>query len=85
VLPGVYEPRATTGTVLHHVVRTHLDRLLTETAAAMDGARLPRFIGFARVPCDTYRFERRVPFSCKARAICSSCGAPSPATGARGH
>ena len=80
VLPGVYEPRATTGTVLHHVVRTHLDRFLTETAAATDGAGLPRFIarefrdflgcgqldrGFARVRCDACRFERLVPLSCK--------------------
>jgi hypothetical protein len=78
-----------TGTVLHDVVRTHLDRFLTEMAAATDGAALPRFIerefrdflgcgqldrGFARVRCDACRFERLVPFSCKARAICPSCG-----------
>jgi ribosomal protein S27E len=89
VLPGVYEPRATAGTVLHHVVRTHLERFLAETAAATDGAGLPRFIerefrdflgcgqlerGFARVRCDACRFERLVPFSCKSRAICQSCG-----------
>ena len=80
---------STTETVLHHVVRTHLDRFLTETAAATDGAGLPRFIarefrdflgcgqlerGFARVRCDACRFERLVPFSCKARAICPRCG-----------
>lgn len=44
MLPGVYEPRATAGTVLHQVVRTHLDRFLAETAAATDGAGVPRFI-----------------------------------------
>jgi ribosomal protein S27E len=86
---GVYEPRATTETVLHDVVRMHLDRFLTEMAAATGGASLPRFIerefrhflgcgqldrGFARVRCDACRFERLVPFSCKARAICPSCG-----------
>jgi len=75
--------------VLHHVVRTHLERFLAETAAATDGAGLPRFIerefrdflgcgqlerGFARVRCDACRFERLVPFSCKSRAICQSCG-----------
>jgi hypothetical protein len=46
VLPATYEPRATTGTVLHHVVRTHLDRFLAETAAATDGAGLPGFIEY---------------------------------------
>jgi len=75
--------------VLHRVVRTHLDRFLAETAAASDGAGVPRFIerefrdflgcgvlarGFARVRCDACRFERLVPFSCKARAVCPSCG-----------
>jgi hypothetical protein len=44
VLPGTYEPRATTETVLHQVVRAHLDRFLAETTIATDGAGLPRFI-----------------------------------------
>ena len=44
VLPEVYEPRSPAGTVLHRVVRTHLDRFLAETAAASDGAGVPRFI-----------------------------------------
>jgi len=89
VLPEVYEPRATPETVLHHVVRSHLDRFLRETAATSDGAGLPRFIerefrdflgcgqldrGFARMRSDTCRFERLVPFSCKGRAVCPSCG-----------
>ena len=89
MLPGVYEPRSPAGTVLHRVVRTHLDRFLAETAAASDGAGVPRFIerefrdflgcgvlarGFARVRCDACRFERLVPFSCKTRAVCPSCG-----------
>jgi hypothetical protein len=75
--------------VLHQLVRAHIDRFLSETAAATDGTGLPRFIerefgdflgcgrlerGFARVRCDACRFERLVPFSCKARAICPSCG-----------
>ena len=89
MLPGGYEPRSTAGTVLHHVVRMHLACFLAETAAATDGVGLPRFIerefrdflgcgalsrGFARVRCDACRFERLVPFSCKARAVCPSCG-----------
>lgn len=44
MLPGVYEPRSTVGTVLHDVVRTHLDRFLAATAAATHGAGVPRFI-----------------------------------------
>jgi len=44
VLPGVYEPRSAAGTVLHQVVRTHLERFLAETAAATDGVGVPRFI-----------------------------------------
>ena len=75
--------------MLHQVVRTHLEGFLAETAAATDGVGVPRFIerefrdflgcgaldrGFARVRCDTCRFERLVPFSCKARAVCPSCG-----------
>src|SRR5262249_14918084 len=89
VLPVDYTPRATTNTVLHQVVRAHLDRFLAETVAATDGVGLPRFIerelrdflgcgqlerGFARVRCNTCRFERLLPFSCKTRAICPSCG-----------
>ncbi|TMB59359.1 MAG: transposase, partial [Deltaproteobacteria bacterium] len=68
---------------------TGIGRFLAETAAATDGVGVPRFIerefrdflgcgaldrGFARVRCDTCRFERLVPFSCKARAVCPSCG-----------
>ena len=84
---GAYEPRATAGTVLHHVVRTHLERFLAATAT--DGAGVPHFIerefrdflgcgaldrGFARVRCGDCAFERLVPFSCKGRAVCPSCG-----------
>jgi hypothetical protein len=98
VLPDHYAPRATTDTVLHQVVRAHLDRFLAETAAATDGTGLPRFIerefrnflgygqlerGFAQVRCDACRFERLVPFSCKARAVCPSCGGRRPRCGGR--
>ena len=38
MLPGVYEARAPSETVLHQVVRTHLRRFLADTRAATDGA-----------------------------------------------
>ena len=76
---GRYEPRVAEATVLHHVVRTHLEPFLAAAAAASDGAGVPRFVeaefraflgcglltrGFARVRCDGCAFERLVPFSC---------------------
>jgi hypothetical protein len=85
----VYEPRSAAETVLHAVVRAHLEQFLAATASATDGAGVPRFIerefrdflgcgdlrrGFCRVRCDGCAFERLIPFSCKARAICPSCG-----------
>jgi len=30
--------------------------------------------GFARLRCDSCAFERLVPFSCKGRGFCPSCG-----------
>ena len=85
---GAYTPRVADGTVLHGVVRDHLETFLATAAARTDGVGLPPFVerefrsflrcgllvhGFCRVRCDDCSFER-VPFSCKARAVCSSCG-----------
>lgn len=59
------------------------------TASFRDGEGLPRFIdeefrgflrcgwlagGFARFRCEGCSLDRLVPFSCKARAVCPSCG-----------
>ena len=87
---ATYEPRATERGVLHSVVREHLETFLAESArAGREGVRLPEFVeqefrdfltcgvlahGFARVRCDTCAFERLVPFSCKGRGFCPSCG-----------
>ena len=86
---GAYTPRVADGTVLHGVVRDHLETFLAAAAARTDGVGLPPFVerefrsflrcgllvhGFMRVRCDACAFERLVPFSCKARAVCPSCG-----------
>jgi len=75
--------------VLHGVIREHLDEFLRAAADRADGAGLPEFItrefrefltcgvlayGFARVRCERCAFEHLLPFSCKGRGFCPSCG-----------
>jgi len=75
--------------VLHPIVRDHLETFLREAAQRAEGTGLPDFVeqefrdfltcgilarGFARVRCGTCAFERLVPFSCKGRGFCPSCG-----------
>ena len=82
-----YEPRDAAATVLHQVIREHLLTFLERTAE--DGAPLPAFVerelrrfvtcgvlahGFARFRCDDCHHERLIPFSCKGRGFCPSCG-----------
>ncbi|MPZ21431.1 MAG: hypothetical protein GEV06_26595 [Luteitalea sp.] len=58
-------------------------------AGVRDGESLPRFVeqpfldfvpcgwlagGFARFRCEDCGLDRLVPFSCKSRALCPSCG-----------
>jgi hypothetical protein len=77
------------GGVLHTLVRDHLETFLAETAARSEGVSLPAFVvkefrdflgcgvlarGFARVRCGDCAYERLVPFSCKGRGFCPSCG-----------
>jgi hypothetical protein len=84
-----YVPRVADGSVLHTLVRDHLETFLAETAARSEGVGLPAFVakefrdflgcgvlarGFARVRCGDCAFERLVPFSCKGRGFCPSCG-----------
>jgi hypothetical protein len=81
-----YRPRAAEHTVLHQVVRMHLATFLR---TAEEAGGVPTFVerefrqfitcgvwarGFARFRCDACHAERLVPFSCKARAVCPSCG-----------
>jgi len=86
---AVYVPRPPTTGVLYGVVRTHLAEFLAAVDTQTDGGDLPRFVvnefrkflrcgvlshGFARVRCGDCAFERLVPFSCKRRGFCPSCG-----------
>jgi hypothetical protein len=85
----VYRPRDAEHSVLHQVVREHLEPFLRAAAEAGDGVGLPQFVerefrefltcgvlahGFARVRCDGCAYEHLVPFSCKGRGFCPSCG-----------
>ena len=85
-LPGTYRRREPEHTVLHTVVREHLERFLEEArSGGRDG--YPPFIerafrryldcgllchGFARVRCEACGEEILVAFSCKGR-VCPSC------------
>ena len=84
-----YQPRHAEASVLHIVIRGHLDNFLRAAADRADGAGLPAFVarefhkfltcgvlahGFARVRCEGCALERLVPFSCKGRGFCPSCG-----------
>ena len=84
-----YEPRQPTSGVLHQVVRDHFETFRAQAAELRDGEGLPGFVerefykflrcgafgtGFARFHCAGCGFDRLVPFSCKSRALCPSCG-----------
>ena len=85
--PG-YVRRDPTRTLLHELLREHLESFLAELDA-LPGASLPRFVqrelrrflecgvlahGFARVHCRACGRDSLVAFSCKGRGFCPSCG-----------
>ena len=82
-----YTPRQADQTVLYEVVADRLESFLNQ--ARHRGRTPPWFVerelrhflkcgifayGFVRVYCDDCRADRLVPFSCKGRGFCSSCG-----------
>jgi len=84
-----YESRDPAGSTLYQIVRDHFETFRVQAASLRDGEGLPRFVehefrnflrcgwlagGFARFRCDECGLDRLVPFSCKGRALCSSCG-----------
>lgn len=75
-------------TVLHRVIREHLETFLAEARLRGGGEGLPRFVerelrefltcgvlaeGFARFRCGDCQREILVAFSCKGRGFCPSC------------
>jgi len=86
---SAYAPKAPAQSVLYQVVHDHFETFRAEAARAHDRDGLPRFVeeefrsflrcgflagGFARFQCARCRLDRLVPFSCKGRAVCPSCG-----------
>lgn len=84
-----YERRRPEETILHCLVREHLETFLAEVEAG-GAASLPQFVkdefdaflecgilahGFLRVRCADCAHEKLVAFSCKRRGFCPSCGA----------
>jgi len=74
---------------LHQLVHDHFETFRAQAAQLRDGQGLPRFVeqefrdfltcgclaaGFARFRCPDCRLDRLVPFSCKGRGFCPSCG-----------
>jgi hypothetical protein len=84
-----YERRRPEQTLLHRLVREHLETFLAQVQART-GTGLPELVrdefeaflecgilahGFLRVRCADCAHERLVAFSCKRRGFCPSCGA----------
>jgi len=84
-----YTPKSPAQGVLYQVVRDHFETFRAEAVRVYERDALPRFIekefrgflrcgclagGFARFHCGRCGLDRLVPFSCKGRAICPSCG-----------
>ncbi len=82
-----YTPRFPEQTLLHRIVGEQLEPFLAR--ARETGQPAPRFIeqelraylrcgvlahGFLRLHCDACKLDRLVPFSCKLRGFCPSCG-----------
>jgi hypothetical protein len=85
--PSPYVPRAASDTVLYDVVQAELAPFLAAARAAEVAlppyveAELRAFLrcgvlacGFGRARCQACGFDRLVPFSCKRRGVCASCG-----------
>lgn len=84
-----YPPRQPTETVLYKVVQENLETFLQEAESSRGGKGLPEYVkrefyeylrcgvlahGFLRLQCQECSRERLLPFSCRGRGFCPSCG-----------
>lgn len=75
--------------VLYQIVRDHFESFRQQAASLREGEGLVHFVeeefraflqsgwlagGFARFHCGDCGLDRLIPFSCKGRALCPSCG-----------
>jgi hypothetical protein len=82
-----YTPHLPEQTLLHRTIREQLESFMARSAER--GHPVPRFVeqelraflhcgvlahGFLRLHCDDCGCDRLVPFSCKRRGFCPSCG-----------
>jgi hypothetical protein len=82
-----YQPRHPEESVLYQVVAENIESFLSRQQER--GRVVPRFVerelrafldcgilarGFVRIHCDLCRKDRAVPYSCKHRGFCPSCG-----------
>ena len=89
--PKDYRRHEPENTVLHQIVREHLNTFLElADARSGEGRGLPRYVknafrsflecgilayGFARLRCPDCGYDTVVAFSCKERGLCPSCAA----------
>ncbi len=84
-----YEPRRPAESALYQIVHDHFETFRVRASIVREGEGLPRFVeeefraflrcgwlagGFARFRCTSCDLDRLVPFSCKGRGFCPSCG-----------
>ena len=84
-----YQRRQPEHTVLYRTIETHLPTFLAHTAGDAETPGLPAFVkrefeaylrcgilahGFTRLRCEHCAREQLLPFSCKRRSFCPSCG-----------
>ena len=84
-----YERRSPAQGVLYQIVQQHFETFRAQAVSLREGEGLPHFVehafqtflrcgwlagGFARFRCGDCGLDRLVPFSCKGRALCASCG-----------
>ena len=87
---ALYKPRRPEETALYHVIQENIETWIAGVREADDGwGGVPEYVerefrsylkcgipafGFARAFCDHCKHDFIIPFSCKKRGVCPSCG-----------